>query len=584
MKFPKLQRGICLLLLFLAVFSLGTGLGCLSNRLSSSEDRRFQEYTDSIFRKEISSNTLNLHYTLAHPEDYDIAPAALSLGEIALDDTAAYSALENYEEGLRQFTYEELSPQHQITLDTLLLYFHTLREGSSYELLEEVLSPGLGIQAQLPVLLAEYSFYDRDDIEDYLSLLEQTDTYFKSILDFEAAKSAAGTFMRDDTLDRILAQCREFIQEPQNNYLVEIFQDKLEDFPGLKGEDKALYMKRQEEILLSHVIPAYEELIAGLETLRGTGTNGNGLCYFPDGRDYYEYLLKTQVGVYTSPDAVARRLQTQLMTDYRELAQLIQDNPSLAASISSSGFTLESPTTALEELAQSCQKDFPALDVEDYEVKYVHESLEKFLSPAFYLTPPLDTMSPNTIYINRADSTGDLELFTTLAHEGFPGHLYQTLYFSRENPDIIRYLPSFGGYVEGWATYIESYAYSYADADPKLTRLLWLNRSVNLCLYSLVDVGIHYYGWTLPDVTHYLGNFGITDSLVIQEIFLSILENPVNYLRYYVGYLNFLDLKNELQTLQGEHFDLKDFHRQILEIGPAQFPVLQKHLGISPAS
>lgn len=583
MKFPKLQRGICLLLLFLAVFSLGTGLGCLSNSLSSSEDRKFQKYTDTIFKKEIASNSLNLHYTLAHPENYDIVRSTLSLGEISLEDTASYSALENYEKGLRQYDYEQLSPKHQITLDTLLLYFHTLKEGSSYELLEEVLSPGLGIQAQLPVLLAEYNFYDRDDIEDYLALLSQTDTYFDSILDFEKAKSAAGTFMRDDTLERILAQCRDFIQDPQNNYLIEIFHDKLEDFSDLKEEEKKVYMNQQKEILEKHVIPAYEKLIIGLEALKGTGENENGLCYFPDGRDYYEYLLKTQVGVYSSPSTIARRLQTQLTDDYQELSQLIRENPALTASISNSGFTIESPQKALEELSQSCKKDFPTLESTDYQVKYVHESLAKYLSPAFYLTPPLDTMSPNTIYINPSDSTGDLELFTTLAHEGFPGHLYQTIYFSRENPDMIRYLPSFGGYVEGWATYIESYAYSYADADPKLTRLLWLNRSINLCLYSLVDVGIHYYGWTLPDVTHYLGNFGIRDPLIVEEIFLSILENPVNYLRYYVGYLNFLDLKNELQILQGENFDLKDFHRQILEIGPVQFPVLQKHLGITPS-
>src|SRR5699024_8380814 len=114
---------------------------------------------------------------------------------------------------------------------------------------------------------------------------------------------------------------------------------------------------------------------------------------------------------------------------------------------------------------------------------YVHESMEDYLSPAFYLTPPLDTGSPNVIYINRSGRNPNLELFTTLAHEGFPGHLYQTVYFASCRPSDIRYLINCSGYVEGWATYIESYAFQYAtaylddEAAADLTALSRLNRS-----------------------------------------------------------------------------------------------------------
>lgn len=124
---------------------------------------------------------------------------------------------------------------------------------------------------------------------------------------------------------------------------------------------------------------------------------------------------------------------------------------------------------------------------------YVHKSMEDFLSPAFYLTPPLDTGSPNVIYINRANSHSNLELFTTLSHEGFPGHLYQTVFFGRTQPADIRYLITSGGYVEGWATYVESYGYQYAaslltdKAASDLTALMWKNRCINLCIYSLLD-------------------------------------------------------------------------------------------------
>ena len=229
----------------------------------------------------------------------------------------------------------------------------------------------------------------------------------------------------------------------------------------------------------------------GLVALQGTGKNSKGLCYYDGGREYYQYLLNSQVGIYASPETVERRLYQQLSADYTEMSRLLSEHPDLINRISSEDLPKEEPADILKDLETLYQEDFPAPEEPEYEVKYVHESMEDFLSPAFYLTPPIDTQSPNTIYINRANKTSNLELFTTLAHEGFPGHLYQTLYFSGKNTTPVRSLFTCGGYIEGWATYVESYAYGYADADPDLTRLLWLNRSVNLNLYCVLDIGIH---------------------------------------------------------------------------------------------
>lgn len=243
----------------------------------------------------------------------------------------------------------------------------------------------------------------------------------------------------------------------------------------------------------------------------------------------------------------------------------------------------------MELLEKNIRQDFPSIASVDFEIRSVHKSMEEFLSPAFYLTPPMDTGAPNVIYINHGRQISNLELFTTLAHEGFPGHLYQTVYFGRQSPSHIRYLIDYSGYVEGWATYVESYAYDYAadylsagtlssQEASACTQLSWLNRSVNLCIYSLLDVGIHYHGWTPAQAARFLKLFGIRDAAVTAEIYRYITETPANYLKYYVGYLNFLDLKEEQQSLLGENFDLKSFHQKILEIGPVQFPVLRKYM------
>lgn len=580
MRILKRFLSLCLVLL------LGIGIGYVANHVLS-ENGRFEKFTQEIFQSEVCSSSLTLHYTLADPAKQGIKKPPVSLGSIETDPEKLSRICRNYETKLKDFSYSKLSRENQITLDTLLLYFHTRGSLGNNYLLEEILGPSLGIQAQLPVLLAEYSFYSDEDISDYLKLLSSIKPYFQSILDFEQKKSQSGYFMSDTTLDRILSQCSAFIKDPDSNYMQEIFEQKLKSYGKLSKEEQKKLCTYHRKLIREQVIPAYEELMNGLEKLRGTGKNSRGLTYFPGGRIYYLYLLKNEIGTYVPVNQIEKRLTTQLMTDCQEISRLLQKNPALISSLTSCSEGIDlTAEQMLQKLPALMKKDFPALKNVSYEIRYVHNSMKKFLSPAFYLTPPADTGNPNIIYLNTSENTNSLELFGTLAHEGFPGHLYQTVSFARINPSNIRYLVSSGGYVEGWATYVESYAYGYAaslmkNKDAKdAARLAWLNRSANLCIYSLIDIGIHYRGWNQSHTAAFLKAFGITDPSAAGQIYQYIVETPSNYLKYYWGYLNFLDLKTSCQKKIGDSFDLKEFHRQIMETGPVQFPVLKKYMGL----
>lgn len=570
---------------FLALVLIsGISIGYLTNHVFS-ENTKFENFTEDIFRKEVTGSSLTLHYSLAHPEKLGISRPGAILGTADPDMKKTSRIYEEYERTLQAFDYSRLSEENRLTLDMLLLYFHTqLSLGNNY-LLEEPLGPNLGIQAQLPVLLAEYAFYEDRDISDYLNLLSGVDAYFQSILSFEKKKSEAGFFMCDVTLDRILKQCRAFIKNPDSNYMLELFSQKLQDYGKLSPADQAVLNEKHKQILLNKVVPAYQSLMSGLEALRGTGKNDRGLSSFEGGKEYYEYLLKSQVGVYQPVNTIEQRLTRQLMEDSKEISLMLKEQPSLLTRLTGGAdLPVMEPKKIMESLKEQISADFPPVDDVTYEIRYVHKSMENFLSPAFYLTPPLDTGSPNVIYINRAGRNSNLELFTTLAHEGFPGHLYQTVSFGRQKPSHIRYLIDSGGYVEGWATYVESYAYGYASAflddiaAADITHLAWLNRSVNLCIYSLLDIGIHYRGWTVARTADFLNAFGIRNTAMAGEIYRYIAETPANYLKYYLGYLNFLDLQEDVKQKLGDSFDLKEFHKKILEIGPVQFPVLEKHL------
>ena len=574
------------LLLLAAVLVLFSAF-FLKNHVFLSEDQRFENFTCRLFQEEIRANTLNLHYTLAYPESYGIKDYSISLGSMdpdTMEDSRA--SLETLQNKLEDFSVEKLSQQNQMTYDILRLELSTELSPGNDPLLQEPLGPNLGIQAQLPVLLAEYTFRSPSDIRDYFSLLACLPEYFQEILAFEQEKSSKGLFMSDISADRIIAQCLSFTGSSDEHYLNSMFREQVTELAQqkkLSQKQVDSYLAMQEKLMEECVLPAYTQLQQGISQLKGTGKNENGLSHLPGGKAYYEYLIQSTVGDYRSPEEISQRLYRQLASDSQEMLALKEQNPQILTQAAQASSPCEAqPEEMLEYLNTAMTQDFPHLDAGDYQVKYVPESMEEFSSPAFYLTPPIDTLSPNTIYINQSSQVSGTELFTTLAHEGFPGHLYQTLSFGNTHPSPIRDLLSCSGYIEGWATYVESLSYGYAadflGISPDVMQFLWLNRSMTLCLYSLLDLGIHDQGWTFQTAFELLQSFGIAQEETCREIFQYIVENPANYLKYYLGYLNFCDLKNAVQEKQGDAFSSKDFHSALLALGPAQFPVVEKYL------
>lgn len=602
----KRLRPALLLLLILFAFLFAWRFTPLSGFIPlpdflQSEDERFVRFTEQIFRSEMSGNTLNLHYTIADPSAYDIDTSRVSLGDASLKARQqGCTSIENYLKALSDFDYEKLSAKHQLTYDIFQNYLETELSEADLLLYDEPLSPTLGIQAQLPVVLAEYTFRTKGDIEDYLCLLSQIPDYFSSILSFERDKAQAGLFMSDDCALEVIRQCKDFLADGEKNYLVEIFDEKIDAIRNLTADEKIGYKSRNKSVVTGYVLPAYETLISGIAALEGSGTNDRGLAWFPKGTSYYEYLVKSSVGDDRPIEEIEEQIKSRMVADYSAIQSLAQkqaapstgtEESSAAAdteeetpaantakdvSAASSAAGTSQPALMLDELREKITADFPVLPGVSCVVKYVHPSLQAHLSPAFYLTPAIDDYKNNVIYINPASDYSELELFTTLAHEGYPGHLYQSVYFHAQSPDLLRCLLDTGGYTEGWATYVEMYAYGLWDGNPETAALGQKNRSFTLGLASLLDIGIHYHGYSLEQVEDFLGKLGFSEDTA-RSLYQSILQSPANYLKYYVGYLNFCSLRDTVKEKQQADFSLKEFHRFVLDMGPAPFSVLQKY-------
>lgn len=581
-ELSKKRTLVILLSLFILVL-LGTFF--YRQKISAqTEDQRFQTYTNELFRQELSGNTLSLHYTLKNPDTYHIMDTPVSLGSYQTDASYVCASLENSLSLLHSYDKSKLSGNHQITYEILEAHLTSSLRESQYLLYEEPLAPLTGTQAQLPVLLSEYQFYKKQDIDTYLALLGEIPEYFASILTFEEEKAKQGLFMSLSQADAIIEECETFINLQENNYLYSSFSERIQSL-DLSPKITDAYIEKNSDCIKQYVIPAYEQLKQGITSLRETGTNSGGLCHLPKGIPYYELLVATETGSSRSIPELQQLTKKQIKEDLfsiqKTLSDISDDQPSPSSDFfKSQGVVLEdsNPSAILSSLKTKLSGHFPAPPNVNVQIKYVSKEMETYLSPAFYLIPAIDNTEENIIYINNGHMSDDISLYTTLAHEGYPGHLYQTTYFAGQNPNPIRNLLDFGGYTEGWATYSEMLSYYFAPIEKPQATLMQKNTSILLGLYALADMGIHYDGWSLFDTIAFFRGYGITDTDAIEEIYDLILSDPANYLKYYIGYIEFLELKKEAITLWGEDFSQERFHKAVLDIGPAPFDLIRKHI------
>ena len=554
--------------------------GCAGTVGNEHTQQAFAEYTDQIFRSEVAASTLNMHYTLAHPENYGISQYHVTYGTIS-ENTAEESSvlLENWRKKLEGFKKKELTVSQQMTYDIMIDYIEKELSALGTDDLGEILRPSTGFQSQLPVLLAEYVFYDEQDIQDYLKLIACTPDFFRDIMEAEKRKSARGLFMADFAVDDIVNPCNNFTQYPENNYLLSTFDSRVEELADqLTPEQREAYKAQNRQLVLEQLIPAYQVLAQEMSLLKGTGKNSGGLCGLKGGKEYYRYLVMDVTGSDLTVEEMQQQTEEKREQDLKDLTKLAAKNPDISEKCINYQLPTEEPELILEDLQEKMREDFPDAPQVGYAVKSVHPSLEEYTAPAFYLTPPIDDISQNCIYINQSKGDKKLKLYTTLAHEGFPGHLYQNVMERSSGLTTIRSLFGSSGYAEGWATYVEMQSFYYADVDPKVAAYMQKNQSALLSLYATADMGIHLDGWTLRDAVDFFGGYQITDKQVIKEIYQLIVEEPAHYLKYYIGYLEFLNLRQYAIKKYGKDYSNYRFHRALMKMGPAPFSILKKYL------
>ena len=582
------------------------------------QDAKFLAFAEEFFLDEIQANPIHFHYTIDTPSVYGIDESTLSLpiyqaGEAANDSYALALARER----LGAINPEGLNEENRNLYDLLDSYLAAAADTAAYPYLSEPLSPSSGVASELPILFSEYRLDDEADIENYLSILTQIPAYFDGLLLYEQEKAQAGLFMSDKTADRVIAQCTDILDpdslEDGTHFLDVTFEERLQrlvDENILTAEKADSYVSEHDRLLTTLVAPAYDRLADGLTLLKGSGKETCGLAGQENGREYYRALVRLRTGSYRDISEIKRLLARDLQFNYESLLSLLSANPGLKNMIAESPSLLPemTPEEILSSLQDEIGKEYPPIPTNaDSEpihstIKYVDESLEAYSAPAFYMMPPIDNICENLICLNARDTQDDLALYTTLAHEGYPGHLYQTVYSKRyqEQKNILPLgsVLYYGGFVEGWAMYVELASYDRAielaeEEHPEAAayyQVCRLDRQFRLGLYSLLDIAIHYDNASFEDVQRLCYGLGITDNAGLSALYQYIAEEPCNYLKYYLGYLEILELKKQAAVLWSDTdpvtatYDNTDFlyrfHTFLLQNGPADYRTLAKRLAL----
>ena len=538
-------------------------------------EKSFSDFTIHLFRQELSGNTLSLHYTLADPAAFGITTDKASFGSFPAEpDPEKPAALQQLKKELESFS--SLTEEEQRTKTLLSWWLDGQIALNQFYYFQEPLGPTLGIQAQLPILLSEYVFRSEQDVNDYLSLLSQLPEYFAGLVAFEQKKAEAGLCMNAESLEKVISQCRNFPAAVKTHFLTDSFEERLADCSFFTIDQKIAYEIQQQKLLADAVFPAYEQLASDLDTLRDYCPEESlGLAHVSNGASYFQWLLTYETGTSRSVSEIRNLLEDQIASDYETILQAVQNGVDLLHPVSETLLPDTEPEQMLLYLSEEIQKDFPTVLDITWQIKNVPDALASTLSPAFFLTPPLDIPQENTIYINPSYEPDEKELLTTLAHEGYPGHLYQNTFEASLLP--VRSLLYIGGYTEGWGLYSELYSYDFLGYEAETASALRALSSLNYAICSVLDLEVHMDGWKEEDCAEYLNAFGISNAEQVHDLYLTLLEEPANYLKYYLGYLEICKLKESAVT-HSPALSLYEFHRWFLEYGPAPFFMLQEDL------
>ncbi|MBQ7993084.1 MAG: DUF885 family protein [Solobacterium sp.] len=541
---------------------------------AQDEDQAFEEFLQDEFIEAMESDFMSMHFTVRDYRAYGIEKPDLVIGSASWDD---------YEEGVREgeetlanlaeFDYSKLNPEHQHDYDTFKFYVECLTELNSYPDYDWWFMPSEGLIDNLPTNFTEYVFYEKQDIDDYLEVLASVSDYIDGALDITARQVEHGVFMTDSALDQTLDAIEKFVTRTDDNPLIVIFEENVDAFAGLTEAERADYKARNRDILMNSYIPAYNRAAERLESWRGTRSDTDTIADLPGGKDYYAARIRFKASTDKDPQALMD-LCTEYIEDeidnYIDLLYSVRNE-----SIFDETVSLSDP----EEIIAFHEKNmdvYPEGPKVTYKAAYLDPAVASDGIIAYYLEPPIDEITTDNIVKINGDNVADVnELYSTLAHEGFPGHLYQITWYLNTDPSPLRAAISNIGYTEGWAMYAEDEAWSYSGLNEYAAEFDRINTSMGYAMNAAADIAVNGLGWSESRLGTWLNGIGL-NAEIAPDLYDFVMDTPGVIIPYGAGLAQFMLIRDDAKSALQSQFDLTAFNEVLLTYGDRPFELVEK--------
>ncbi len=568
---------------------------------SFSSAAEMQEAFDAFiydeFIAQLDNDYLTIHQILRNPEDYgiDIREAKITLGDAINDESIAEIRAQNQEaqEAFSVFDYDLLTDEQQETYRLYEFLLNNALDSAKEEFLylDGAFTPMQGLQNNIASLLMEFSFYDEYDVQAYLELMRDIPRFVEDNLEYTRKQAEMGFFMSDASAKETMAYCKKIINAGMDSALLSAVLYNIENCYFLGDVQIQSYSREAKEIFQNDVLPAYQNIYDSISQLKDPENNQQGLYWFENGQDYYEYLFRLKTGSDRSIEDT-QKLLTQYLNGAAETIAAIASEHKLVYSSYFDGRVhtdYQNYRQVLEDLEFFTSQSFPMIQAVDYTVNTLDPQVSVEGIGAYYIPPSLGDDSPQKIKVNPLQDLEADDFYTMqlLAHEGFPGHLYQTNYAQQNLKDLFRRSTSILGYSEGYATYAELYAMNFLldlgledkddfFFDENTVALMQSYTIFENCLIALCDIGIHYEGWTKEETCDFMEQY--LDIDYVDPVYNQLAGDPADFLSYYVGCVEILDLRKLAQEELGSSFNDIDFHEAILQGGDLPFSALKENV------
>lgn len=556
----KLVNGI--LGLFLMISSILTPIHA---------EESFSDFEDELFQEMMSEDYTTLHFSLRDYQKYGIEKPDVNIGDASWDDYEdSVEDCDEYLKKLQSFDYDSLSETEQKDYRTIAFYLERNKELNSYPYFDWAFNSAEGVIDNLLTTFTEFVFYEKEDIDDYLTTLASVPAYLDQCLENTKKQAAKGYFLTDAMLKATEDAIEKFVDKKDDNELIKIFDKNIDAFDGLSAEEKEAYKKKNQEIVLNAYIPSYEKVAEELQKLKGSRKADYNVSSLDGGSEYYAALARYKTSIDADVETILDICTQYIEKSVDELYDIMQNH----SEVTEETLDFDSAEDVFSYLEGHLDA-FPVLDKVYYNVQYLDPSVANDSIVAYYLSPPVDDMRDNVIKINGNNVSDVLDLYTTLAHEGFPGHLYQTNYYIQQQPSLLRTQLTMMGYQEGWGMFAEGQALHVSGLSEYASEYQKINIELNYVLSAAVDLGVNGLGWSTKDVSKYLDRLDLNSSIA-KDLYDFATLQPGTILPYGVGIAMFELLENKAKNALGNDFDQKAFNEVLLNDGNRPFEVVEE--------